>query len=219
MMAVPNGGTWSSSNIYVATVGSTTGLLNSVIGGNATIYYTLPTGCVGSTVLTVNNLPAAISGSSSVAIGSSVTLSSSGVGEWSSSNSGVAAIGESTGVATGISGGVVTVTYTLSSTGCYRTRSLSVIGAKPINEQIAELDEETIVLSLYPNPTQGKMVFSTTVAGSLSIYNMEGKQVANYQVAAGSNSIELPKELAAGNYIARFSTGNAAPSTLRFILE
>src|SRR5205814_10056267 len=66
--------------------------------------YTLPTGCFTTTVITVNPLPATISGSLNVCVGATVTLTdgSSG-GAWSSSNTGQAAIGSASGSMTGVS--------------------------------------------------------------------------------------------------------------------
>ncbi len=47
------GGTWSSSNTAIATVGSTTGVVSGVTTGTATITYTTPSGCEATVVITV----------------------------------------------------------------------------------------------------------------------------------------------------------------------
>ena len=51
------GGTWSSSNIALVTIGSTTGIATGINVGNATITYTLPSGCYGTLTTTVNVSP------------------------------------------------------------------------------------------------------------------------------------------------------------------
>ncbi len=78
------------------------------------------------TTATVNPLPTAISGPTQLCIGNTVTLGSSGTGTWSSSNSGVASVGSTTGVVSGVSAGTANITYTLTSTGCYVTSTVTV---------------------------------------------------------------------------------------------
>ena len=51
-------GTWSSGNVATATIDPLTGVATGVSMGTATITYTLPTGCITSTVMTVNQQPA-----------------------------------------------------------------------------------------------------------------------------------------------------------------
>ncbi len=119
------GGTWSSSNTGIATIGST-GIVTGVAAGTCTITYTLATGCLMTTGFTVNALPSSITGTAAVCTGSTTTLSDgTGGGAWSSSNTGVAGIGTGTGVVTGVASGTATVTYTLS-TGCITTKVVTV---------------------------------------------------------------------------------------------
>ncbi len=112
------GGTWSTSNPSVATIGVGTGIVTGVTAGTANLTYTLgTTGCKASTLFQVYAQPAAITGASNVCVGSSTTLSNSGSGTWSSSSPGVASVGAGTGVVTGLSSGSASITYTLA-TGC-----------------------------------------------------------------------------------------------------
>jgi len=53
------GGSWSSSNLSIATVIPTTGLVNSVSSGIPVITYTLPTTCYTTAQVTINALPSA----------------------------------------------------------------------------------------------------------------------------------------------------------------
>ena len=57
------GGTWSSSNTSIATIGLTTGIYTGVATGTATISYTTPFGCYAVTGVNVNPTPV-ITGSS-----------------------------------------------------------------------------------------------------------------------------------------------------------
>jgi len=117
-----SGGTWSSSNTTIATVGSSSGVVTGIATGPATITYTLPGGCIATTLLTVNPLPASITGFSVVCVNATSTLSdgTSG-GLWSSSSTGVATIGSTSGTITGISTGAPTFSYSLTATGCFVT--------------------------------------------------------------------------------------------------
>ncbi len=133
----PSGGTWSSSNTSIATVGSSTGSVCGVTGGTATITYNLNNGCpVATQVVTVNTQPGSISGSSATLCGGSgattVTLSNAtSGGVWSSSATSVATVGSSTGVVTGVGTGSSTVTYMMPG-NCFVTRAVSVNAVAPI---------------------------------------------------------------------------------------
>jgi uncharacterized protein YjdB len=121
-------GTWSSSNTGVATINSS-GVVTAIAAGTTTITYTVVdgNGCVGTAMqtITVNANPVLgpISGSSSVCVGKTITLSnSSSGGVWSSSNTAVATINATTGVVTGVAAGTSTMSYTVtSSSGCSAT--------------------------------------------------------------------------------------------------
>jgi len=67
--------------------------------GTATISYT-KAGCGVASTVTVNPLPGAITGPSSVCAGLTISLSDAGGGNWTSSNSTIAAVGFSTGIVT-----------------------------------------------------------------------------------------------------------------------
>lgn len=126
LSSASTGGTWASSSVAVATVGSSTGVVTGVAAGFATITYTLSTGCARTTSVTVNNTPPTIGGTLSVCVGSTTALTNAATGGvWSSSNTGVATVNSTTGVATGVAAGTATISYTLS-TGCFRTAVITV---------------------------------------------------------------------------------------------
>jgi uncharacterized protein YjdB len=124
LSSITSGGAWSSSNTSVAMVGSATGVLTAGSAGTATVTYNAG-GCRAYTVATVSPI-AAITGTPSMCVGSSTTLSNATTGgTWSSSNTGVATVGTS-GIVTGVATGTATITYTIAS-GCSRTVTATVV--------------------------------------------------------------------------------------------
>ena len=81
-------------------------------------------------VVTVNALPIVSSPATSVCVGSTITLSPTTGGTWSSSNTLIATV-TNAGVVTGVSGGSVNFTYTNTSTGCNATTSSILVNALP----------------------------------------------------------------------------------------
>ena len=121
-----SGGTWTTSNVAIASVNAGTGLVTGVAAGICTITYTIASGCFITMSMTVNPLPAAITGAANVCENSSVTLTDvTGTGTWSSSNAAIATIDPATGIVTGVTAGSVTIFYTLPST-CVIGRVLTV---------------------------------------------------------------------------------------------
>jgi uncharacterized protein YjdB len=118
------GGTWSTSCIN-ATI-STAGVVMGNAPGTAIIGYTPPTGCVTQTTVTILEAPYNITGTLVACPGTSTTLGNliSG-GTWSSGNTGIATIGASTGIVTGVAPGTVSITYT-SSAGCRQMATVTV---------------------------------------------------------------------------------------------
>jgi uncharacterized protein YjdB len=123
------GGTWASSNTAVATLVG--GAVTGISAGYSNITYTMPSGCFAVKTVTVNPMPSAISGGNTVCAGSAIALSNSITGgTWSSSNGAVATVGTS-GVATGVAGGIATITYS-TGVGCTVTQSITVGPILPI---------------------------------------------------------------------------------------
>ncbi|MBX2905846.1 MAG: Ig-like domain-containing protein [Taibaiella sp.] len=118
LSSVTPGGNWISSDPSVATI-TGGGLVTGVDAGNALITYQLPTTCMTTKLVTVNPLPAPITGTTSVCQGAQTVLSNATAGgTWTSSSPVNASVGASTGVVTGGSTGFATVYYTLTATGC-----------------------------------------------------------------------------------------------------
>jgi len=125
------GGTWTSTNPVDAPITST-GLVTAMGYGTSTIVYTLPTGCYRSANVTVNPIPAPITGANNVCIGIPTILSSATPGgTWSSGDITVATIDPNTGVYTGTGSGTVQITYT-SVAGCATFTTVTVQALPPV---------------------------------------------------------------------------------------
>jgi len=121
------GGTWSVAPGSLVTIGATSGVVTAgAVSGAATVTYTLPTGCSSTKVLTINPLPAAITGPASVCVGNPATFTNPGTGTWSSSFPAIATI-TSGGVATGVSAGGTNIIFTAATTGCQINAPLVVV--------------------------------------------------------------------------------------------
>ncbi len=120
------GGTWSSSNTALATVGSTTGIVSGIAPGAVIISYAASSGCSASYPMTVYQTPSAIAGASTLCSGHTLTLTDVNTGgTWTSSNTAVATIGGGTGVASGVTPGTVIITYTLPG-GCNTAVTITI---------------------------------------------------------------------------------------------
>ena len=132
------GGTWSSSNSLIASVGSSTGLLSGVSIGSATISYILPSGCYSATTTNVSPVLSPIAGFNTVCLGNHTRLTDSvSGGTWSSSNPSIAYM-YTDGNYTGLIIGTATITYATNA-GCFVTTNVRVsptpgpiTGAMPI---------------------------------------------------------------------------------------
>lgn len=108
----PAGGTWSMACTGTASI-SATGIVTGIAAGTCNVTYTMASGCIRTAVITVNTAPAAISGGTSICVGTTTTLTSTPGGTWSSSNTGTATVGIFNGIVTGINGPLTaTITYT-----------------------------------------------------------------------------------------------------------
>lgn len=112
------GGTWTSSNTSVATVGTSSGIVTGVANGTAIISYFISSGCSASVVVTVNSTPGSITGTATVCAGSTTTLNPTGGagGTWTSGATSIATVGTN-GVVYGVATGTAGITYTAGVCG------------------------------------------------------------------------------------------------------
>ena len=211
-----SGGAWSTSTPTIATVGST-GVVTGIAGGLASnISYTMSTGCRATMMMSVTALPSvgAITGASSVATGASITLSDATTGgRWSSGNIARAIIGTSTGVVTGISAGLATITYTVTNTfGCnnFATKNVTVGATAPQHNNSTEIVGTKSVeeVQLFPNPNNGEfMVRGKTSANEITfeVYDLLGRILLNSIVTARDGNIneqiQLSNTVPNGTYL------------------
>jgi len=201
------GGSWSSNNTSVATVGSTTGIVSGVTGGTAVITYIDACGLYVTAVVTVNPLPSTFGGPSSVCTGSSVTLTNThSGGSWLSSNFLDATIGSGSGLLTGMLAGVVTITYTLP-TGCLSTTPVTVnTSPPPILGITSVCTGATISLA---DPTTPTGTWSSSNTAYATVGSTSGTVTG---VAVGNPTITYL--LSTGCYAAGVVTVNQTPSAI-----
>ncbi len=126
------GGTWSSTNTSVATIAhATIGVVTGVAGGTTTISYNVTNICGSATatrVVTVNALPVAavITGTATLSAGTTITLTATpAAGTWLSGSGAIASVNAS-GVVTGVSAGIATISYNRSNTCGIATATVAV---------------------------------------------------------------------------------------------
>jgi uncharacterized protein YjdB len=120
------GGSWASSDISLATVGLTGDVLGVAPGSLDITYTDAVTACHTTLPIVINDVPVAIGGPSGVCIGSFVTLTDATPGGSYSGGGAFATVVPFSGDVTGTALGVTDVTYTITSTGCEVTKSITV---------------------------------------------------------------------------------------------
>ena len=127
------GGTWTSGSTSVATVGASTGIVTGVTAGTAVITYSTGGGTPATATVTVNPTPTAITGTTTVCIGATTTLTSTPTGgTWTSATTAVATF-VSPGVLSGIAAGTSIVTYALGTCSVTTTATVVATGAGTIS--------------------------------------------------------------------------------------
>ncbi len=148
--AVP-GGTWSSSDPGVATVGASSGTLCAVAPGVVDVTYTMSGGCFALISITVNPSPSPISGISEICVGATTTLSCSTPGGTWSSGGASATVGATTGIVTGTGPGVETISYALP-TGCSSSYYVTVdVTPAPVSGGMGVCLGSSLTLSSSPS--------------------------------------------------------------------
>lgn len=120
------GGTWTSSNLGVATI-TNAGVITGVSAGSSTLTYVeTATGCSNTISVTVKAKPTAtLTGSDSICISGTTTLTPATGGTWASTAPLVASINNA-GLVTGLTAGTSTFIFTDATTGCASNASATV---------------------------------------------------------------------------------------------
>jgi len=210
------GGTWSSSNNTVGTIGSATGVVTALTPGTTTITYTLPTGCSVTTVILVNAGPAAILGADSVCAGNTIVLTDATTpGTWSCTPGSVATVGSSSGIVTGVSGGTAIVTYT-NAYGCYATLTVTVKPA-PCTNGVAETTVSNHNVQVYPNPAYDELTVKMNPGDytSFIITNEVGQLLLRSPLRTSQTTVDI-RVLTTGLYYIVF-TGPGENNIQKFL--
>ena len=157
-------GTWGSSFPGIATV-SSSGVVTGLIAGNTTITYTRSNNCFVTADVTVNPLPAALTGIFSVCQLSVTSLNStSSPGTWSSGSPFIASV-NAVGDVSGLLPGTSVITYTLP-TGCLTTH---VVTVNPIPAPIMGNNYVCIGYTTALTDATGTGTWSSTPSSTASI--------------------------------------------------
>jgi hypothetical protein len=167
-----------------------------------------------------------ISGASTVSAGSPVTFTSSGTpgGIWSSSNAGIANIGATTGVVTGISSGNVVISYAVSNSCGASTATLKIRVKATGGGKGKAAPQPLDVLSsasatVYPNPVRSTFTLVAPEKGRFYLYNTGGDLVAEYGVSEGNNALAMKQGLQPGIYIGKYTGDDGASESIRIVYE
>jgi hypothetical protein len=214
-----SGGSWSTTSSTATVDGS--GRVTGVSAGYAYITYSLSSGCTRTITILVRALPHAIAGPTTAAIGSYILLTdATSGGAWSSSDPAIASMPYSSlGYVLGVSTGSATISYTVPSTGCFATYTVSVYSTSARPGRAADIDEQSSVFSVFPNPTSGAMAIHAETGGELILFALDGKIIQKYQIAIGETNILLPDELASGSYLCRFKGNDGSTNMVRLVVE
>jgi trimeric autotransporter adhesin len=221
------GGTWSVSDPSIASVSGA--VFTGVYGGTATVSYTTP-GCVPATTTITVNYVAGISGTSLICKKDSVTLTNAtSSGTWTTSNAAVANLSTNyTGtsnpmVIDGIDVGTATITYTVGS--CYATQAVNVVdcGYKQVNNGQAAAETGAQVYSLFPNPSNGAITLSQSVAEDgtmqVSVINYTGVKVYAGAVDFKAGKGQLNLSVAPGMYLVMLKENSGDMHTFKVLIE
>lgn len=219
-----SGGSWISSRPSVATI-SSTGLVTPLSTGTDTIHYSVSNSC-GSTSVThlivIDSLPAVspFGGPETVCKGAtSLFTDVTPGGVWSSSTH--ASIGSASGLLTGLSVGLDTVTYTVTnSCGAAAVRYvISIINCH--NAGASNMSGLVSGVVLTPNPSDGlftlKLLYPTSQNSLITIIDMSGKKINSFKLPTNIEH-QIDQKLPAGNYLISASV-NTETFTARLVIE
>lgn len=213
-----SGGVWSSSNSAIAPVAG--GIVTGVTAGAVTITYAVTNSCGSADTtfaITVTPLPDAgsITGADSICIADTATLyNTAGSGLWSTSNAAVASV-SSTGVASGVTGGSATISFTATNScgSASSTHTIFVRALVDCPDDVIALHNLGKTLSLYPNPNNGQFVIGLSAHESdvvISVIDMHGRTIKTINIT-DNKLTEIPVDLnrfAAGIYMLKVQVGN-----------
>jgi uncharacterized protein YjdB len=182
---IVGGGTWSSTNVSVASISFDSGLVYGYIPGFDTIIYRLPAGCMASRRIQIIGPPSPSTGTlATCAEGGTTTISNpTPGGVWSSADNTIATVNPTTGVITGVAPDTVGIIYTIPP-GCSRR---TVVTINPLPEHITGKDTVCpgILDTLHSVTTGGIWSSGTTSLATVDTLGVVGIVVGH----TGGNAI------------------------------
>jgi hypothetical protein len=217
---VASGGTSIGSGTSFNPVGVTgSGLANTNTAGTTTYYAECSSnpGCRSATDFVINALPT-ITGTTTICVGSSTTLTGSGTpagtNAWTSSNTAVATVNAS-GVVSAIAAGSATITYT-NNNACSITATVTVNAITSISSQSTA--GQTICLNATFTP------ISVTAVGTGITYqwysNVSSSNTGGTSISGATNSSYTPSAASTGTtYYYCTVTGSCGSSVTSTVSE
>ena len=208
-----SGATSYSWNIPAGWSGSSsTFSINSTCGNSGIFTVSAVNSCGSSSAqtlsVTVKALPTlSISGSNTLCLGSSVSLTVSGASTYSWSHGAtVAIVAFNPTITTSY-----TVTGTSSVTGCSNSAitTLSIVTCTGI----LNLENDQNTIQIYPNPTNGELSLALPFSnGEIDIYDMNGRSVRSEKITTEKVELKL-KDLPSGIYLIKIKSNSQVHTT------
>ena len=208
-----SGATSYSWNIPAGWSGSSsTFSINSTCGNSGIFTVSAVNSCGSSSAqtlsVTVKALPTLIiSGSNTLCLGSSVSLTVSGASTYSWSHGAtVAIVALNPTITTSY-----TVTGTSSVTGCSNSAitTLSIVTCTGI----LNLENDQNTIQIYPNPTNGELSLALPFSnGEIDIYDMNGRSVRSEKITTEKVELKL-KDLPSGIYLIKIKSNSQVHTT------
>jgi len=208
-----SGATSYSWNIPAGWSGSSsTFSINSTCGNSGIFTVSAVNSCGSSSAqtlsVTVKALPTlSISGSNTLCLGSSVSLTVSGASTYSWSHGAtVAIVALNPTITTSY-----TVTGTSSVTGCSNSAitTLSIVTCTGI----LNLENDQNTIQIYPNPTNGELSLALPFSnGEIDIYDMNGRSVRSEKITTEKVELKL-KDLPSGIYLIKIKSNSQVHTT------
>jgi gliding motility-associated-like protein len=191
-------GVWTSSDVSVVSIGSSSGVASGASAGTAIISYGIG-GCYATATATVISFPTAgtITGASTVCVRATDTLTdATGSGTWHSDNTAVATV-SSSGVVSGVSAGIANISYTVVYT-CGPATAVF-----------------TVTVNATPQPITGHFALCQDTTTILSDATRSGTWITgNAAVAAIDASSGLVTAIGQGTAAISYSIGTACDATV-----
>ncbi|MBX2906864.1 MAG: T9SS type A sorting domain-containing protein [Taibaiella sp.] len=207
-----SGGTWSSSDVTIATVDAA-GIITGVAPGSALISYTASSG-VGTRFVTVSATPA-ISGTYSVCVGATTALSASiPGGVWASLSTATATV-DASGLVTGVAADTVSIGYIMTSTACYAVKIVTVDPCIPTSVETVDASS----MEVYPNPASESIVINLPANGmDLVVTDVLGKLVFSKKSVVGKTLNCDLSPFPSGNYVVK-AMGNGLVYRKKIVVQ